>query len=516
MSGYRQLACIFAGAALAWAPCGPIAAAEDAPAGQQNASGQGETVEKWTVTVGKSLVMDSPLPIERLSVADGNLAEVVANSPKEVLINGKAPGETTLIVWQKGGSRLRYDLVVRPSPVKLEATRLQLAREFPDDDINISFDNDMVFVRGTVKDVVAAARVMAIAASLGKPVNLLRVDVPPSEAQILVKVRFANVDRSASLNLESDLASGAFNTQAAAGVGSPGSIDGAKTFSLANAVNFFLFRKDINLIAALQLLASKSQLEMLAEPTVPAVNGQQASFTAGGEFPFPMVQPGASGAGAVITLSWREYGVRLNFLPLVTPRGTIRLHVQPEVSSLDYTHAVTLQGFTVPALSTRKVSTDIELESGQSFVIAGLIDNQTTESFSKVPGIGDIPILGKLFQSKSVTRNNTELLIIVTPEIVRPIPADQAVPDIKFNSPFMPVNSGTPMRHPGIDKTGPVPVNPPSKTIPVEQLLQQQRQGQPDAAPNPAQYRLVPVQPATPPAGEAGSAQPAAGAETGK
>ena len=124
----------------------------------------------------------------------------------------------------------------------------------------------------------------------------------------------------------------------------------AKPSRLANAVNFFLFRKDINLAAALQLLANKSQLEMLAEPTVPAINGKQAFFTAGGEFPFPMIQPGA--AGAVVTLSWREYGVRLNFLPIVTPRGTIRLQVQPEVSSLDYTHAVTLQGFTIPALTT--------------------------------------------------------------------------------------------------------------------------------------------------------------------
>jgi pilus assembly protein CpaC len=223
-----------------------------------------------------------------------------------------------------------------------------------------------------------------------------------------------------------------------------------------------------------------------------------------------MVQPGAN--GGTITLSWREYGVRLNFLPIVTPRGTIRLQVQPEVSSLDYTHSVTIQGFTVPALSTRKVQTEIELESGQSFVIAGLIDNQTNESLSKVPGIGDIPILGKLFQSKIVTRNNSELLIIVTPEIVRPIPADQAVPELKFGKPFMTPNTDAPMRHPGMDKTGPVPVTPPSQSIPIEQLLQQQKQGQPDAAPNPAQYRLVPV----PSAGEAGSAQPAAGAETGK
>jgi pilus assembly protein CpaC len=253
------------------------------------------------------------------------------------------------------------------------------------------------------------------------------------------------------------------------------------------------------------LLESKSLLEMLAEPTVPAINGKQAFFTAGGEFPFPMIQPGAAGTGAVVTLSWREYGVRLNFLPIITPRGTIRLQVQPEVSSLDYTHSVTIAGFTVPALSTRRVQTEIELESGQSFVIAGLIDNQTNETLSKVPGIGDIPILGKLFQSKNVSRSNTELLVIVTPEIVRPIPADQAAPELKFTKPFMPSNTDTPMRQPGMDKTGPVPVNPPVPTIPIEQLLQQQKQGQPDAAPNPAQYRLVPV-PAAPPAAPEGSA----------
>jgi pilus assembly protein CpaC len=507
VSGLRQFAWILAPAVWLCAPWSLVAAADDAPAQQQNTSGQNTPVEKWTVTVGKSLIMDSPLPIERLSVADGSLADAVAIGPKEVLINGKTPGETSLIVWQKGGSRLIYDLAVRPSPARLEAVRQQLAREYPDDEINVTFDNDTVFVRGDVKDVVAAARVMAIASTLGKPVNLLRVEVPPSEAQILVKVRFANVDRSASLNLEADLASGAFNQSTAGGVGSPVSTDGTKSFNLSSAVNFFLFRKDINLIAALQLLASKSQLEMLAEPTVPAINGKQAFFTAGGEFPFPMVQPGAAGTGAVVTLSWREYGVRLNFLPIITPRGTIRLQVQPEVSSLDYTHAVTISGFTVPALSTRKVQTEIELESGQSFVIAGLIDNQTSESFSKVPGIGDIPILGKLFQSKNVTRNNTELLVIVTPEIVRPIPADQAVPELNFDRPFLAPHTDIPMRQPGMDKTGPVPVNPPAKTIPIEQLLQQQKQGQPDAAPNPAQYQLVPVAPpATPPAGTAGSA----------
>jgi pilus assembly protein CpaC len=501
---YRQFACILAPVVLLCAPWSPPAAADDAPASQQNASGQSMPIEKWTVTMGKSLLMDSPLPIERISVADGNLADAVAIGPKEVLINGKAAGETSLIVWQKGGSRLIYDLVVRISPVKLEAVRQQLGREFPDADINVSFDNETVFVRGTAPDVVAAQRVMAIASTLGTAVNLLRVDVPPSEEQILVKVRFANVDRTASRDLAVNLASGAFNQSTAVGVGPAISVDGAKTITLGDAVNFFLFRKDLNLVATLKALESKSQLEILAEPTVPAINGKQAFFTAGGEFPFPMVQPGAN--GGTVTLSWREYGVRLNFLPIVTPRGTIRLQVQPEVSSLDYTHAVTIQGLTVPALSTRKVQTEIELESGQSFVIAGLIDNQTSESFSKVPGIGDIPILGKLFQSKSVTHSNSELLIIVTPEIVRPIPADHAVPELKYNRPFLPPNTDAPIRHPALDQTGPVPVNPPTKTIPIEQLLQQQKQGQPDAAPNPAQNRPAPAPAAAPLPGTSGGA----------
>jgi pilus assembly protein CpaC len=157
---------------------------------------------------------------------------------------------------------------------------------------------------------------------------------------------------------------------------------------------------------------------------------------------------------------------------VVTPRGTIRLQVSPEVSALDYTNSVTVAGTTVPGTSTRKVQTEVELESGQSFVIAGLLDSQTTESLSKIPGIGNIPLLGKLFQSRSVSRNNSELLVIITPEIVRPIADGQPVPELQFTSPFLPPNSPGQPRQPGIDKTGPVPVHPPSDSMPVEQLIQ--------------------------------------------
>ena len=426
---------------------------------------------KLMATVGKSLIIDSPLPIEKISVANGDLVEAVAINPKEVLINGKGVGETSLIVWQQGGARLVYDLTVRVNPQRLEAVREQVAREFPDDDINITYDNDTAFVRGTVKDLISAQRVMAIVATLGRAVNLLRVKVPAEEPQIMLHVRFIDVDRSASQQLGLAIATAAgnqysgFSTGAAGGTG----IDSTGAFSLSNALNVFLFRKDINLGAAIQALASKNLLETLAEPNVLAMNGQQASFLEGGQFPVPMTQ-GSASLGTV-TIQYEEYGIRLNFLPVVTPRGTIQLQVNPEVSALDYANAVTLGGFTVPATTNRRVRTEVELEDGQSFVIAGLIDNSFTEGLSKIPGLGDIPLLGKLFQSRQINKSNTELLVIVTPEIVRPIPKGSPLPDLNRPRPFLPPNTPGRMSQPGIESTGPVPVHPPQPTMPYEQLM---------------------------------------------
>jgi pilus assembly protein CpaC len=439
--------------------------------------------DRLVVTVGKSLSIDSPLPITRVAIANDSLAEAVAIGPREILLNAKAPGETSLVIWQENDVRLVYDIVVRASRLRLEAVREQIGRDYPGDAVDVSFDNDTAFVRGTVKDVVSADRVVAIASTLGKTVNLLRVAMPPVEAQILLKVRFANVDRAAAMNLGLSLASGAFNQTTALGTGPPISTDGAKTFSLSQVINIFLFRPDLNLAAALQALETKQLLEMLAEPDLLVINGTAAHFVAGGEFPYPMVQPGAGSNS--ITIAFKEYGIKLGFLPVVTPRGTIRLQVSPEVSSLDYTNSVTIAGTTVPGTSTRRVQTEVELESGQSFVIAGLLDNQTTESWSKVPGLSAIPLLGKLFQSKSVSRSHTELLVIITPEIVRPIPVAAPVPEIKFTVPSLAPASG-PLRQPGMDQTGPVPVNPPADSIPVELLLPKKGQptlGQPSLAP---------------------------------
>jgi|HubBroStandDraft_1064217.scaffolds.fasta_scaffold00779_2 pilus assembly protein CpaC len=432
------------------------------------------------VAVGKSLILDTPADLRRVSVANGDLAEALAVNPREVLINGKAPGETSVILWQQDGARSLYNLTVHQSTARIEAVQGQLKRGLPGQDVSLEFENDTVFLRGNVKDLSSAERAAAMAATLGKVVNLLRVEVPAAEPQILLHVRFADVDRSATASFGFNLLStGAGNTVGQTTTGQFGpavpSVTGnAVQFTLSDALNIFLFRKDLNLGALIEALEAKNLMQTLAEPNILAMNGKPASFISGGEFPFPVVQGGAA-AGAV-TIQFREYGVRINFLPVVTPRGSIRLQVAPEVSSLDYANALQFEGFTIPALATRKVQTQVELESGQSFVIAGLLDNNITESLSKIPGIGDIPLLGKLFQSRTRTRSNSELMILVTPELVRPIPAGAALPDVRGPQEFLPDTASAAPRTPGQSVTGAVPPPPVRKTIPLEEMLEIEKQ----------------------------------------
>jgi len=443
-----------------------------APAAQQQGA---PSARDLFVTAGKSLVVESPVVIQRVAVADSARADAIAVSPREVLVNGKSAGETSLIIWQQGGGRLLFDLRIQPSTIKLDIVRDELAREMGGQNVTMTLEDGSVFLRGTVKDALTAERAMAIASTLGKPVNLLRVNVPGVEDQILLRVRFANLDRAASQDLGLNLFStGAGNTTGATSTGQFAgpqlSVSGSSTqVTLSDALNVFLFRPDLNLGATIRALQSRRLAEILAEPNVLAINGKSASFLAGGEFPVPVVQGMGTGTNA-ITIMWREFGVRLNFTPTIMPNGTIRLKVAPEVSSLDYNNAIQLNGFTVPAISTRKVQTEIQLEGGQSFAIAGLLDNRTTDLLNKIPGLGDIPVLGKLFQSRSKSKSNTELLVIVTPELVRPIPAGQPLPGVNMPEPFLSDGSSTPPRTPPMSVTGPVPVKPSQDTIPYEQL----------------------------------------------
>lgn len=476
------------------------------------------------VTVGKSLVVDSPVNIQRVSVANGDLAEALAVNPREVLVNGKAPGETSVIIWQQGGNRLFFDLTVRPSNSKVSAVQEEIDRELPGQDIKVSYANDMVFLHGTVKDLTSSERAAAMAASLGKTVNLLRVTVPPTEAQVLLKVRFYDVDRSATQNLGLNLFStGATNTIGTVTTGqfSPPSETiqpGSPTqVTLSSLLNIFLFRPDLNLGATIEALEAKSLLQTLAEPNVLAINGKTASFLAGGEFPYPTLQGGGGGLGQV-TIQFKEFGIRLNFTPIITPRGTIRLHVMPEVSSLDFANGLNFEGFNIPALDTRRIETEVELEEGQSFAIGGLLDNTLTQNLSRIPGLANIPLLGKLFQSRSITKSNSELLVVVTPELVRPIPKGQPVPEIKMPMEWLKGPAGVP-RTPGMDVTGPVPGRPPKDTVPVEQMIQSQRPMPPlpgstqqQQQQNGPQIQFVPM--LTQP-GQAPTAAPAAPAPSG-
>jgi pilus assembly protein CpaC len=433
------------------------------------------------LTVGKSLVVNSAATIERVAVGYGDLAEARVVGPKEILLDGKAPGETSLIIWQVGGSKLFFDVIVRPNTTalrtKTDVIRKQLQEQLPGQSVVASVDNDTVFLTGRVKDLVSSERAALIAATGGKVVNLLYVDVPDVETQILLKVQFATVDRSVSTDLGLNLIStGATNTigRVTTGQFSPPSITapspGAPLLvTLSDALNFFLLRPDLNLAATIKALTTKGLVEILAEPDVLAINGKPASFLAGGEFPYPILQGGAGGIGTV-TVAFREYGIRLNFLPVITPRGTIRLDVAPEVSALDTTSGLTIQGFTIPAITSRKVSTEIELKSGQSFAISGLLDRRLTETLQKIPVLSSVPVLGNLFKSKSYQRQNTELLVIVTPEIVRPIPEGQPLPTLERPLPLWGPTEVP--RTPAIGTTGATTEAPSTATIPVEKLLE--------------------------------------------
>jgi pilus assembly protein CpaC len=484
------------------------------------AEGSPQNARQLVLTAGKAAVIDSPENIQRVSIANPKLAEAIAVSPREVVINALAPGETSVILWQQGGARAFYDLVINPGTERVDAARRQLAEEFPDQDVTLTFDNETPFLRGTVSDLTSAGRAVAIASTLGKPVNLLHVMVPPVEPQILLKVRFANVDRAIGQELGVNLFStGALNTP---GLVTTGQFAPPKfeldqrqmELTLSDALNVFLLRPDLNLGATIRALQSRRALEILAEPNVLTINGKSASFVAGGEFPFPTLQGGGAGLGAV-TIQFREFGVRIAFTPNVTPRNTIRLQVVPEVSSLDFANGLVFQGFNIPALSTRRVATEIELEAGQSFAIAGLLDNRLSETLNKIPGLSAIPLLGKLFQSRATSRNNSELLVLVTPELVRPIAAGQPLPEVLPRE-FLDSISREVPRTPGLDATGPVPVTPARQSLPVEELVRMRKADsgprQPAAAP---QFQFVPVlTPSTPEPPQANGSAPAEAAPT--
>jgi pilus assembly protein CpaC len=441
-----------------------------------------DSANELSIAVGKSVVLDLARPVTRIVVGLGDFAQASAISPTQVLVNGKAPGETSLIMWDTGGGRQFFNVSVRASSFvandHLDAIRRELRTELPGQSLKVTQEGGNIFLRGTVADLTSSDRAVLIASTAGKVVNLLNVNVPTNEPQILLKVRFASVDRSKSKQLGLNLFSTGFgNTIGGISTGaySPPSVTvpsagSATATTLSNELNLFAFYPGINLGATIEALESKGLVEVLAEPNLLAKNGKQASFLAGGEYPYPVAQSTGTGGTAPITIMFKQYGVLLNFIPTITPRGAIRLQVAPEVSALDFTNAVEVSGFTIPAISVRRVKTEVELQDGQSFAIGGLLDNRDTETYDKIPFLGDIPILGRFFQSIQRTKTNTELIVIVTPEIVAPIPAGAPLPALNYPEKFLPPNSNVPMHTPDAKTAESTP--PPAPTsIPVEKLV---------------------------------------------
>jgi pilus assembly protein CpaC len=475
-----------------WVLCGAgqVRAQGAAPSADTEGVRFQDSTNELSVTVGKSVLVDTAQPVQRVAVGVGEIVEAMAVSPTEIMLSGKAPGETSLIIWDVRGGRQFFNVTVRGSNLvtgdTLDGIRRELRTELPNQTIRVSYDNGSIFLRGTVKDLTSSGRAEKIAATAGKVVNLLNVEVPASDPQILLKVRFEAVDRTKEqqlginmFNLGLGNAVGGVTTgqftppmisSGSSSSGSGGSTTGSQaTALLTNEGNILAFFPGLNVGAVIQAMELKGVVQTLAEPNLMAANGKEASFLAGGEFPYAVVS-GTGNGTAQVTIQFKEYGVRLNFIPTITPRNTIRLQVAPEVSALDYSNGVELSGFQVPGITSRKVNTEVELLDGQSFMIGGLLDNTITETFQKIPFIGDIPILGKLFQSQSKTKNNTELIVIVTPEIVAPIEAGAAIPQLHQPDKWLPPNSNFPMHQPDA-KTAENTLPPTPATIPVETLI---------------------------------------------
>jgi pilus assembly protein CpaC len=395
--------------------------------------------EELNLTLGTGIVIDSPETITRVSTSAPEVVDAVTASSREVLFHAKGLGKATLVVWSKSGQRKTYNVTVEPN---LEPMRRLLRETFPDEEIDIRATRDSMALVGRVSNQGVADRALALVTASAKgAVSNLQIAAAGMENQVLLRVRFAELNRSAvsefGVNL---LSTGALNTIGRATTGqfpapSLGSVTGSipasaagttTAFSFSDLLNIFAFRPDLNLGAVISDLQTRGLVQILAEPNLVATSGKEASFLAGGEIPVPVAQGGAA-AGA-ITIQYHEFGIRLSFTPQVTAHHTIKLHVKPEVSSLDWADGVTVSGFRVPALTTRRVETDIELGEGQSFVIAGLIDDRVTENLSQVPGLAHIPLLGALFKSRSETKSKTELIVIVTPETAQPATGQTSQP----------------------------------------------------------------------------------------
>jgi pilus assembly protein CpaC len=405
----------------------------------QGAPGEGPNTIH--LIVGRSSFISTKSRLRRVYVSNPEVLDAINTSPTEVVITAKTPGTSTFALWNEDGEFTVYTVL---ADLYLAGLGDMLAQALPGDHVEAKAEEGRIHLTGVVGSESAAIEAGHLASIYSKNVvNALVID-PRHLPQVQLQVRFAELDRSKltqfGFNFLSTGQNVATSTTGAFGPAAPAENSTGNTFQLglSDLLNLFYFNRALNIGATVKLLQQKGILEVLAEPTLATISGQPAKFLAGGEFPYPVIQ-GSNGGFTSVTIQFRPYGVKLEFTPFVNPDGTIRLKVNPEVSALDYTNAVTISGYTIPAISTRHADTEIELQSGQSFGISGLLDHRVTDTLSKIPGISEIPILGQLFRSKNLNHSISELIVIVTPTIVDPLnqPNVQPGPLPQWPVPFL-------------------------------------------------------------------------------
>ena len=382
-----------------------------------------DDVSAVRLLVGRSVVVDVGSAIARVSLTSADVADAVVTSASQLLVNGKTPGTISMYVWERSGGLHRYEVVVQRDLAHLNE---QMKRLFPGESIDAQSSGKGIVLSGLVSNKETFDKAFVVAGGYvekaDEVVNMLQVQESTASNQVLLRVRFAEVSRSAITDLGASLFTGANgykdvlarSTTSTVAPVFDNSDPQREKLVFSDFLNLFLFDAKHQLGTVIKALQTKGQFQSLAEPNLVAESGKEASFLAGGEFPVPIAQGGQSNA---ISVQYKEFGVRLNFTPVIHG-DRVHLKVRPEVSTLDFANGVLLNGFRIPALSTRRTETEVDLNDGQTFAISGLINNSMNSTLQKIPGIGDIPILGLLFKSKAPNKDQTELVVMITPQIL--------------------------------------------------------------------------------------------------
>ncbi len=408
-----------------------------------------------SILIGRGELLQFDREIQRVAVAEPKIADAVVVSPREIMVNAKGVGKTTIVVWETNSIPARYEVEVKADTAEMEALRKELRETLADLPVTFTGNAEKIVLTGTVKNAEEAKRAEALASTRARTVvNLIKTPPPADPRQILLQVRFASIDRAALSEVgfnwfsRSDKTLGQVSTQQFqtprfSQLQFQDQTFSNATINFADLLNIFVFRPDLNIGATIRMLQARNLLQILAEPNLIAVEGKEASFLAGGEFPFPTLTSTSTGGATspVVTVQFKKFGIQLNFTPTLLPSGAIHLKVAPEVSALDYSNAVTLQGFLIPALSSRRAETEVVLKDGETFAIAGLLDNRVMQSLNRIPFLGDVPIVGNLFRSRSTKKTQDELLVVVTPRFVRPLSPDEKAQLPEMQEPFLPTTT---------------------------------------------------------------------------